>query len=312
MFHHYIRITNKNLFIFDANIMKNNTNPILKDSFTNFIAVAFMILVSISSFAQSDAKFTVRFKLIIKSGDMSNAQITITKNGTPYKVITPESGYRNIDLEFDGDYIFSCTKMGYIAKDVAYDTHIPAGREAEEFPKFESVVELWPQPSGAVVTFSQPVGKIHYDSKSDNFGYDKDYTNSALEMQKKATEHPVPKPKPPTPPPPPPPSPPPPPPPKVVSKPIPVEVKQTEYKPDPPKPKPVVAETATPIKKMEKEIVVRVVQEDRKKTTIVEVTVLGKNKYEYKKEEFAWGGIYFYKDGFNISDRTFEKETEKE
>ena len=98
----------------------------------------------------------------------------------------------------------------------------------------------------------------------------------------------------------------------MVSKPIPVEVKQTEYKPDPPKPKPVVAETATPIKKMEKEIVVRVVQEDRKKTTIVEVTVLGKNKYEYKKEEFAWGGIYFYKDGFNISDRTFEKETEKE
>ena len=32
--------------------------------------------------------------------------------------------------------------------------------------------------------------------------------------------------------------------------------------------------------------------------------------YEYKKEEFGWGGVYFYKDGVSISERTFEKETE--
>ncbi len=269
-----------------------------------------MFILSGGALAQADAKFTVRFKLMIHGGDMSNAQITITKNGAPYKVITPESGFRNIDLELGANYIFSCTKMGYITKDIAFDTHVPSGRETEDFAKFDSKVELWPQPDDAVITFSQPVGRIQY--KDGDFDFDKDYTNSALEMQKKATEHPVPKPKPPPPPPPPPlPPPPPPPPPKVVSKPIPVEVKQPEVKPEPPpKPKPVVKEPVAPEKKIEKNSVVRIIQQDRKKVTIVDVTIVGGDTYEYKKEEYGWGGVYYYRDGVNISERTFEKETE--
>ncbi len=236
--------------------MKNHTNLVFKATNSSLIAIILLISSFSFSYAQSDAKITIRFKVVVHDGDMKNTQITITKNGTPYKVITPDGSKRSIDLDLDATYTFSTTKMGYITKDIVYDTHIPSGRETEPFAIFQSIVELWPQPADAIITFSQPVGRIQYDEKSKDLDYDRDYTNTALEMQKQAMAHPVKKTKPPAPPPPP----------KVVSKPIPVEVKQPEIKHEPP-PKPKVVEKVpvVPEKKIEKQFEQRVIQEDRKK-----------------------------------------------
>jgi hypothetical protein len=114
-------------------------------------------------------------------------------------------------------------------------------------------------------------------------------------MEKKAKENPKPKPKEPEP--------------KPVSKPEPVVVKTPEYKPEPPAPKPVVIETAPVRPPVVKDKEEKIIQKDRLKITLVTVKIDGV-AYEYKKEEYAWGGVYYYRDGKNITEPTFEKETE--
>ncbi len=285
-----------------------DSNFYVKRQFKHLLFLFVLLCFQNSVIAQDEPKFNVNFKLTIKTGDLKNSLITITKNGAPYRVIDPKGGYTVIDLELNSEFLFTCTKMGFITKTVVFDTHVPAGRETEDFAKFRAVVELNKQPEGQVVSYNQPVGRIKYSSSVNDFDYDKDYSATAEEMQKKAEANPIPAPKPPEPNPrpttevkTPPPLPP--------SKPIPVEVKQPEYKPEPPKPK--VKETPPPVapKVSNRNKDEKIIQESRRKLTLVTVTVDGVI-YNYRKEEYAWGGVYYYREDKNITEGTFLKETE--
>lgn len=273
------------------------------------LAILYLFLCSIIANAQDAPKYPVKLKLVIKDGDMKNALITITKDGAPFKVIDPDGGKYTVDLDFGAEYLFTCTKMGYITKALIIDTHVPKDREQEDFAKQLPTVTLEKQPADQIVTYTQPVGKIKYSVASGDFDFDRDYSQNAQVMQKKAEANPTPAPKPPAPNPKPVVTPPPPPPPTPPSNPIPVVVKQPEYKPEPEKPKPVVKEPEVPQKVIVKNKVEKVIQEDRRKITIITVNIDGTD-YVYKKEEYTWGGLYFYKDGRNITERTYEKETE--
>ncbi len=252
--------------------------------------------------------FTVRVKLSVVDGDLKSSVITITKNGSPFRVIDPDKGKYTVDLDLGAEYLFTATKLGYIAKSVVVDTHIPNGREKEEFAKFLVEVELTKQPEDQEISYSQPVGRIKYTNEMDDFDFDKDYTATAKEMQKKADANPIPKPKPPTPNPRPAYTPP------VQptlgsSKPIPIEVKQPTYTPEPTKKKPVEVIPDKPQKTIVKNRTEKIIQEDRRKITLVTINIDGVD-YLYKKEQFDWGGLFYYKDGKPITERTFDKETE--
>lgn len=272
------------------------------------IVMVFALFQSFIGKAQNNPVFSVKIKLSVVDGDLKNAVITITKNGAPYRVIDPNGGKYTADLDLGAEFLFTCTKMGYISKSVVVDTHVPKDREQDEFAKFTAEVELEKQPEEQEVKYSQPVGRIKYSMNEGDFGFDRDYTATATEMEKKAKANPIPKPKPPTPNPrpitetkPAPPTPP--------SNPIPLQVKQPEYKPEPPKPKPVIIEPNTPQKPIVRNITEKIIQEDRRKLTVVTVNINGIDNI-YKKEEYSWGGTFFYKGGVYITERTFAKETE--
>jgi hypothetical protein len=287
-------------------------NKLMKMFWSERVKFLFVLLCAVfANFemaAQDEPTFDVNFRLTIKSGDLRDAVITITKNGAPYRVIDPKGGYTTINLDLNAEFLFTSTKMGYISKSIVFDTHVPAGRETEEFAKFKALVELNKQPEGQMVNYNQPVGRIKFNPQTNDFDYDKDYSATAEAMQRKAEANPIPAPKPPTPNPrpttevkAPPPLPP--------SKPIPVEVKQPEYKPEPPKPKVKETPPPPPPKVSNKDKNEQIITEPRRKLTLIAVTIDGV-VYNYRKEEYAWGGIYFYKDGKNITERTFLKETE--
>src|SRR4051812_17504793 len=89
----------------------------------------FVLLISVNTlFAQDSPKFTVKIKMQIESGTMDGALITITKNGSADRVIDPNKGKYNVDLDLNAEYVFTYTKMGYVTKAVVFDTHIPTGR----------------------------------------------------------------------------------------------------------------------------------------------------------------------------------------
>jgi hypothetical protein len=266
-----------------------------------------MLLLSVSLSAQ-EAKLDLRVKLYIEKGKLENALITITRDGQPYRVIDPNKGKYKLDLELNSNFVFVFTKMGYISKSVIVDTHVPKGREAEYFAEFLAEVTLEPQPEDQIITYSQPVGKIKYSVPAGDFDYDNDYTATAKVQQQKDKERAIPKPKEPVPNP------------RITppavpktetppSKPIPVAVKQPEYKPTPglkKKEEPIPDPPSKPIVKNKEE---RIIQKDRVKITLVTVKIDGV-EYLYKKEEYNWGGVYFYRDEKNITESAFAKETE--
>lgn len=288
--------------------MNRYSNKFSFDSNIKLFVVISLFLITSICIGQEAPKFNVKIKMQIEGGTLEHALITITKNGKPDRVIDPNKGKYSVDLDLGAEYALIFTKMGYITKTVIIDTHVPGGREKEEFAKFVSVVELAKQPEDEIITYSQPVGRIKYSGIEGDFDYDKDYTATAEAMIKKAESNPAPKPKPPTP------NPrqeikPPPPTTTPTSNPIPVQVKQPEYKPEPPKPKPIVKEPEAPVKPLVKNKEERTIQEDKRKITIVTVNINGTD-FVYKREEYNWGGTYFYKDGKYITERTFAKETE--
>ncbi len=286
------------------------TNKSIRKNFTPWVLMFFGLFSYLSSASQNEEKFTVRFKLSVNSGNYKNALISITKNGSPFKVIDPDGSVKSVELDLGAQYTVTCSKMGYITKTVTFNTNVPNGRAADEFRKFKCEVEIFPQPEDKIITFSQPVGRIQYNIELGDFDYDKNYANTALEMQKQATEQAVPAPKEVAPPPPPPPPPPPKEKEKVVSNPIPIEIKQPEVLHEPPPP-PKKKETppVIPEKKIEKSMVEKIFQDDRKKTTLVTVTI-NKEDIVYKKEEYNWGAVYFYKNNVYITEGTFNSETE--
>lgn len=269
--------------------------------------IAFILMLSSTLNAQEN-KLNLKVKLNIQKGNMEHALITISRDGQPYRVIDPNKGKYKLELELNSDFSFVFTKMGYISKTVLIDTHIPKGREEEYFNEFIADVTLEPQPEDKIITYSQPVGKIKYSNPSGDFDYDNDYTATAKVQLEKDKEKAVPKPKEPTP------NPRPEPPviPKTEtppSKPIPIAVKQPEYK-STPEPKKVVETPADPPPKPNpKDTEERIVQKDRLKITFVTVRTSG-TEYTYRKEEYSWGGIYFYKNDKNITESAFLKETE--
>jgi hypothetical protein len=287
--------------------MKESINKL--NCFTNLKWLVFGLLFFTASFSfsQEANTFSLKVKFSIEGGGMENALITITKNGAPYKVIDSKAKYK-LDLELGADFLLVFTKPGYITKSLAVDTHVPNGREKDEIREYIATVELSKQPEDQEITYTQPVGRIKYSTLESEFDADKDYSQTAQAMVAKAEANPKPKPKPPAPNPRPV-TPPPPAQTTPPSNPIPVAVKPPEYKPEPPKPKPVITTPDVPYKPVTRNKVEKVIQEDRKKITIVTVSIDGVD-YIYKKEEYSWGGIYFYCDGKNITENTFNKQTE--
>ncbi len=283
----------------------------LKNSFSYFSAILLVVLMFLASnsIAQKGATVTVKFILEVDKGNMKNALITITKNGLAYKVIDPDGGKYTVELELGAQYLVTCTKMGYISKTLIFDSHVPSGREADNFAMCKITVELHPQPQDQIVTYSQPVGKFKYSMETLDFAYDKDYTQQALQMQKKDEEHPVSVPKPPTPNPKP--LPPPALPPQVVekSKPIPIAVEPPKTIHYDNKNLPEGTDVVPYTKPIVRAVTKREITEDRKKITLVTVNIDGTDII-YKREQYSWGGVFFYKGATIITERTFAKETE--
>jgi hypothetical protein len=47
-------------------------------------------------------------------------------------------------------------------------------------------------------------------------------------------------------------------------------------------------------------------------TTVTRIVVVGNNAWVYSKKVYSWGGVYYFKDGQQISEPTFNYETSAE
>ncbi|MGZ4048203.1 MAG: hypothetical protein ACXVNN_02505, partial [Bacteroidia bacterium] len=71
--------------------MKSKIHPIgTPGRFSILIIVILLFTCCLSSFSQAPAPvFSVKLKFSVQQGGLENSLITITKNGSPYRVIDP-------------------------------------------------------------------------------------------------------------------------------------------------------------------------------------------------------------------------------
>ncbi len=138
-----------------------------------------LLMLSFASTVKAQQPFLeVPIKLKIDDGNVDNASIVIQKNGTVVKTLT-DLRKAKLELDFNTDYLITFSKPGYISKKISFSTKVPAERLKEGFDPFPFICELFKQYDGVnTVIFNQPVGKIGFSTKVDEFDYDVDYTKS--------------------------------------------------------------------------------------------------------------------------------------
>jgi len=136
----------------------------------------------------SGQSFSVPIKFRIEDGGFEGSQILVQRNGTTSQTIEGKDKL-TLELAYNATYVISFVKPGYITKKISIDTHAPANRVEQGFEPYAYGVNLFRQYEGVnTVIFNQPVAKIFYSKKIDDFDYDVDYTKSVQSAMKEAEE----------------------------------------------------------------------------------------------------------------------------
>lgn len=143
-----------------------------------FFTTVFLLLMFNTSFAQLQRALTVDVKFKIEEGDLKDSYLVITKQGGSSQTLPGSSRFK-VDLDFNSNYILSFNKPGYITKKIELNTTMDDERRSQGVYLYDFVVVLFKQYDGVnIVVFNQPVAKIQYSKKIDDFDYDTDYTKS--------------------------------------------------------------------------------------------------------------------------------------
>lgn len=143
-----------------------------------FFTTALLLLMFNTSFAQLQRSLTVDVKFKIEEGDLKDSYLVITKQGGSSQTLPGTSRFK-VDLDFNATYVLSFNKPGYITKKIELNTTMDDERRSQGVHFYDFVVVLFKQYDGVnIVVFNQPVAKIQYSKKIDDFDYDTDYTKS--------------------------------------------------------------------------------------------------------------------------------------
>lgn len=144
-----------------SQVKKEDTTAVLQtnNSFVNYLEVP------------------VRFH-IDGGGLDSTATITVQKGSTIVQKITDEKDF-TLKLDFNADYTLVFSQHGYISKKITFNTIVSANRIKQGFEPYPFEITLFKQYAGLDTSiFNQPVAKIEFSDRIDEFDYDVLYAKS--------------------------------------------------------------------------------------------------------------------------------------
>jgi len=156
------------------------------------IHITFLLFLKFGLNAQSE---TLNVGGTISGEDavaMQGVQVNVTKNGTLFTSFpTSYSGAYNLYLPMGAEFVVTITKDGYAKKYFTVSTmNVPAQGAKKKFAVIIADLELIELVPGVDYSvFNEPSNKYSYNSKTDNFEYDKAYLkerSALVEQLKKA------------------------------------------------------------------------------------------------------------------------------
>jgi Trp operon repressor len=168
-----------------------------KSSEKLFLLILIFFTASAASYAQ-DWTLPVIVKVEKNDKKMEGASVTLLKGGsTVQSLTTTTSGKAEFKLAPNGDYTITVTRAGHITKKISISTFgVPEERGKAGFGPYEFTVGIFEMmPNADYSILNQPIAKVKYDGKEEEFSLDEAYTNSILaalakieEMARKAAE----------------------------------------------------------------------------------------------------------------------------
>ncbi len=148
-----------------------------------------IVLTWVNAEAQRQAALPVIANFKIEEGSFEGSYLVL-ENLTSNQTQTIKGSSRfNLNLPYNGDYILSFNKPGYVTKKIQIDTHAPLQRIEQGFYPVNFDVYLFKQFEGVnIVVFNQPVARYHYSPMLDEIFYDTDYTKQIQSAIKAAED----------------------------------------------------------------------------------------------------------------------------
>lgn len=123
-------------------------------------------------------------KISCENVTLKGALIQVTQNGKFFtSFVTDVDGSYNVYLPLNAEYEISASKDGYVKKLFTINTTgVPAENIYTKYPVIETDITLLKLVEGVDYSlFDEPINKFYYNSKKDNFEYDKEYLKMMLD-----------------------------------------------------------------------------------------------------------------------------------
>ena len=117
-------------------------------------------------------------RVVEGSKKVDKAVVTLTKNGVfDKKTRSAANGKFSLVLQPNNDYLIDIAKGGYVSKLISVSTKgVPEDKVGKGFPAFPIEIGIFKEMQELnTEILKEPIGKIMYYEKDDNFNYDKSY-----------------------------------------------------------------------------------------------------------------------------------------
>jgi len=153
------------------------------------IAVFLLILVSIPAF--SDENWTIKIDGRVTSGceELNGAVVSLIKNTRIIQeIVTLRNGKFVFVLKPDNEYVIAVSKKGYVSKSIYFSTHNVPNELLYTllYPEYPVEITMFRTIEGlSTSVIKNPVGRIVYSQKMDDFEVDLEYAEQMKpELQK--------------------------------------------------------------------------------------------------------------------------------
>ncbi len=116
-------------------------------------------------------EFVLQMNIRTIANDAFGTKISIRKNNEPFRDYIYDSINYKIVLPKNETYIITCTKENYIPKSFVVNTHSPHWENYDSNKQFKTVVKLEQQPKNKTMSYSNTVGCIYFNYRSNGFEF---------------------------------------------------------------------------------------------------------------------------------------------
>lgn len=117
--------------------------------------------------------------LKVKGMPVAGSRLVMVEHDGAVVVLDHGLEHFSLTLKLNSEYLMEFTHEGCVTKQVLFDTRVPTGDFIFRDYQFPFEVTLQAPPKGQEFTYAGPVGRVYFNTATNDFSYDTDYRAQA-------------------------------------------------------------------------------------------------------------------------------------